>query len=229
MCKLKDFLMLTDKGYADLKKAIAACTLTNLALMLPFGVTVAIFGELLKPLMGQEISWAKMWALLGCGVVAAILVFLASKNDYKKTYVTSYLEAETARISVAEHIRKLPMSFFNSKDLSELTTNIMADCQTTEHVLSHIIPQLCANAISITLICAMLAVFDWRMALAVFCTVPVALLVILGSKKIQNKLSEKHVEAKLRASGQVQEYLEGIKVIKACGLDGSKFSALDSA
>lgn len=229
MRKLKEILMLTDKGYADLKKAIAACTLTNLSLLLPFGVTIQIFAELLKPLMGQEISWKNMWVLFGLSIVAAILVFLASKNDYKKTYVTSYMEAENTRISVSEHIRKLPMSFFNSKDLTELTTNIMADCQTTEQVLSHVVPQLCANGISITLACAVLAIFDWRIALSIFCTVPIALLIVLGSKKIQNRLSEKHVVSKLQASGQVQEYLEGIKVIKACGLDGAKFSALDDA
>ncbi len=229
MRRLKKALMLTDKGYSDLKKAIAACTLTNLSMMLPFIVTIQIFAELLKPLMGREISWTRMWILLGCGIVAAILVFICSKYDYKKTYVTSYMESENTRITVAEHIRRLPMSFFNSKDLSELTTNIMADCSTTEHILSHIVPQLVANAISITLICAMMAAFDWRMAIAVFCTVPVALLVVLGSKKIQDRLSEKQVESKLKASEQVQEYLEGIKVIKACGLDGSKFSALDDA
>ncbi len=229
MRRLKGFLTLTDKGYSDLKKAITACTVTNLALMMPFAVTIQIFAELLKPLMGREISWPKMWLFLGCGVAAAILVFFFSKNDYKKTYVTSYLEAETTRIRVAEHIRKLPMSFFNSRDLTELTTNIMADCSTTELVLSHVVPQLGANAISIPVICVMLAAFDWRMALAVFCTVPLAFLVVLGSKKIQTHLSEKHVEAKLKASSQVQEYLEGIKVIKACGLDGSKFSALDGA
>ncbi len=221
--------MLTDKGYSDLKKAVVACTITNLVLMLPFMVTIQVFAELLKPLMAQEISWARMWLLFGCGVVAAVLVFLASKNDYKKTYVTSYLESENSRISVAERIRKLPMSFFNSKDLSELTTNIMADCSTTEHVLSHLIPQLSANAISISIICIMMAAFDWRMALSVFITVPAALFIIMGSKKIQARLSEKQVEAKLKASDQVQEYLEGIKVIKACGLDGSKFSALDNA
>jgi len=226
MYNWKESLMLTDKGYKDLKKAVAACTITNLSLMLPFTVTIQIFAELLKPMMAQEISWTKMWFLFGCGLISAVLVFLASKNDYKKTYVTSYLEAENSRISVAERIRKLPMSFFNSKDLSELTTNIMADCSTTEHVLSHIIPQLSANAISITIICVMMALFDWRMALSVFITVPVALLVILGSKKTQARLSEKQVEAKLKASDQ---YLEGIKVIKACGLDGSKFSTLDDA
>jgi ATP-binding cassette subfamily B protein IrtB len=229
MRNLKDFLMLTDKGYSDLKKAIAACTLTNLSLMLPFVVTIQLFVELLKPLMGQEMSWTNMWILLGAGVISAVLVFLASKYDYKKTYVTSYIEAETTRITVAERIRKLPMSFFNTKGLSELTTNIMADVSTTEHVLSHIIPQLCANAISITVICTLLSVFDWRMALAIFFTLPLAFAVIWGSKRIQNRMSEKLVVAKLKASDQVQEYLDGIKVIKACGLSGSKFSALDGA
>lgn len=229
MFNLQTKLMLTDKGYGDLKKAIGACTITNLSLMLPFAITIQLFGELLKPLMGETISWTRMWTLFGFGIIGAILVFWAHKHDYKKTYVASYRESEATRTRVAEHIRKLPMSFFNQKDLTELTTNIMGDCATSEHVLSHIIPQLLANGISISIICVSLAFFEWRLALTVFCTVPLALLIILGSRKIQRIYSEKHVESKLRASGQVQEYLEGIKVIKSCGLDGSRFKALDSA
>lgn len=229
MFNLKEKLMLTDKGYRDLKKAILACTLTNLSLLFPFVATVQIFGELLKPLTGGQISWAKMWIYLGLGIIGAVLVFLASKNDYKKTYIASYTESEATRIRVAEYIRKLPMSFFNNKNLSELTTNIMGDCATTEHVLSHIIPQLIANGISIIIICLALAFFDWRLALTVFCTVPAAFLIVLVSRKIQRIFAEKGVKSKLGASEQVQEYLEGIKVIKSCGLDGEKFSALKSA
>ena len=229
MRKLKDFLMLTEKGYQDLTKAILACTLTNLSMMLPFFVTIQLFIQLLNPLLGEPLSIDQLWLLLGAGVASAVIVFIASKNDYKKTYVTSYIEAENSRISVIEKIRKLPMSFFNTKNLSELTTNIMGDCATTEHVLSHIIPQLLANGISITLVCVMMALFDWRMALSIFGTVPISLFVILGSKRLQNKLSEKFTLTRLEASDQVQEYLEGVKVIKACGLNGEKFSALDRA
>ncbi len=229
MFHMKDKLMLTDQGYSDLKKAIGACTLTNLSLMLPFCVTLQIFTELLRPLMGQEISWARMWIYLGFGILGAILVFLSSVNDYKKTYVASYMESEAIRTRVAEHIRKLPMSFFNNKNLSELTTNIMGDCATSEHVLSHIIPQLCANAISIVIICLLLSLFDWRLSLTVFCTVPVAFLIITLSRRVQRSYGEKHVNSKLAASDQVQEYLEGIKVIKSCGLDGEKFGVLKNA
>lgn len=229
MPKLQYALMLTDKGYKDLKKAIAACTLTNFSLMLPFGVMMQVIMELIKPFTGGELSWSRLWLLFGLGIVAAVIVFFCHKNDYKKTYVVSYMESENTRTSLAEHIRKLPMSLFNSKDLTELTTNLMGDVHTTEHVLSHIVPQVIANCISITAICLMLAIFDWRMALAVFITVPLAFFIIFASRKVYGKLHKKHVDSHLAASGQVQEYLEGIKVIRACNLDGEKFSALENA
>ena len=78
--KLKEFLFLSDKGYKDLKKAIVACTITNLALMLPFCVTVMLFSELLNPYVGKQIAWNHIWLLWGIGVVSAVLVFLAARN-----------------------------------------------------------------------------------------------------------------------------------------------------
>ena len=229
MSKLKEKLMLSEKGYSDLKKAITACTITNIALLLPSMVACLIFWELLKPFTGEAISWAALWKLLGLGLVAAILVFLAAKNDYRKTYIASYKEASTTRLRIAEHLRKLPMSFFNTKDLSDITTNMMADCSSMESMLSSTIPPLIANIISVTLTCVCLAFFDWRMALAIFCTMPVTFLIILCGRKLQLRLFDKQVDVKLEASSQIQECLEGIKIIKSCGLGGSRFDALDKA
>ena len=192
-------------------------------------VACLIFWELLKPFTGEAISWAALWKLLGLGLVAAILVFLAAKNDYRKTYIASYKEASTTRLRIAEHLRKLPMSFFNTKDLSDITTNMMADCSSMESMLSSTIPPLIANIISVTLTCVCLAFFDWRMALAIFCTMPVTFLIILCGRKLQLRLFDKQVDVKLEASSQIQEYLEGIKIIKSCGLGGSRFDALDKA
>jgi len=229
MPKLQSAFILNDKDYKDLKKAIAACTLTNFSMMLPFGVMIQMFIELIKPLTGGEISWNKMWLLFGAGIAAAVIVFLCNKNDYKKTYIVSYSQGESTRIALAEHIRRLPMSLFNSKDLSDLTTNLMGDVATSEHALSHVVPQLIANCMSVTVICLMMAVFDWRMALALFITVPLAFSIIVLSRRIYGRLHKKHMNAKLAASGQVQEYIEGIKVIRACNLDGKRFDALERA
>jgi ATP-binding cassette subfamily B protein len=229
MRKLQKAMMLTDKGYADLKKAIFACTLTNFSAILPFGVLLQFIMELLKPLSGGEVSWTRMWLLFGGGLVSLILVFLCQKNDYRKTYVASYTQSEEARVSIAEHIRRLPMSLFNSRDLTDLTTNLMGDVANREHTLSHLIPQLFANGISITFICAALAVYDWRMALAVFISVPAAFCVIAASRGLQGRFSRRHVAAKLAASDRVQEYIEGIKVIRACNMDGERFAVLENA
>ena len=226
---LKKTLMLSDKGYKDLKKAIIACTLTYLALFLPVMIAVQLFGEILKPLMGNEISWTKLWMLFGLGVAAAMIVFLAAKNDYKKTYIASYQESSNTRLRIAEYLRKLPMSFFNTKDLSEITTNMMADCSSMESMLSSTIPPLAANIFSITVTCIMLAFFDWRLALAIFGTLPISFLIVLAGRKLQRRMFGRQVEVKLSASNQIQEYLEGIKIIKSCGISGSRFSALDKA
>lgn len=230
MRKLQKVLFLSEKGYKDLKKAVFACTLTNLAMLLPFCVTVMIFSEILTPVAnGGSVQWNHIWLLWGAGILSAILVFLAAQNDYRKTYIASYQESNATRLRIADHLRKLPMSFFNTKDLSELTTNMMADCSSMESLLSSTIPPLIANGITVTITCILLAFFDWRLALCVFCTVPIAFLIIWLSRKRQIRLFEKQVDAKLKASDQVQEYLEGMKIIKFCGLRGSRFKTLDNA
>ena len=98
MSKLKEKLMLSEKGYSDLKKAITACTITNIALLLPSMVACLIFWELLKPFTGEAISWAALWKLLGLGLVAAILVFLAVSVLFKGDLLTSIFTTEKAVI-----------------------------------------------------------------------------------------------------------------------------------
>lgn len=229
MDKLKQWLFLSEKGWTDLKHAIRACTFSSLSLMLPFMVTVQVFIEVLKPLSGGEISWTHLWVLFGIGVISFFIVFALFRYDYGKTYVAAYSQSEKTRLGVAGHLRKLPLSFFNRKDLSELSTNMMGDCTNIEGMMTSVIPQIAANIISSTIVCVLLAFFDWRLALAVLITLPFALAVMWFSRKLQNRSFERHVDAKLKATAQTQEYLEGIKVIKSYGEGGTRFAQLKQA
>lgn len=229
MRSLKERLLLTDQGYKDLKRAIAACTFTNITLMLPFMITVMIFRELLLGITDGGLQTKNIICLWAVGIIAAIIVFFAAKNDYRKTYIASYRESNKTRENIAEHLIRLPMSFFNTRDLTEITANMMSDCSSMESMLSSTIPPLIANIISATLTCVMLAFFDWRLALCVFVTIPVAFLIILLSKKRQKALFAGQEEAKLDASARIQEYLEGIKIIKACNISGERFNVLNNA
>ena len=167
-----------------------------------------------------------MLLLFAAALGSAALYFAAYRNEYRKTYTAAYTESEKIRIDVAEHIRRLPLSFFNNKDLAELTTNIMADCTSIEHTMSHVVPELAANIITITVVSVLLAFYDWRMAAALFAALPIALALVLLSKGIQAKFGSRQVAAKLNAAERTQEYFEGIKVVKAFGLSGEKADAL---
>lgn len=105
----------------------------------------------------------------------------------------------------------------------------MADCASMESMLSSTIPPLIANVISVTLTCVCLAFFDWRMALALFATMPITFLIIWAGRNLQIRMFDRQVGIKLEASSQIQEYLEGIKIIKSCGLSGERFSTLNRA
>jgi ATP-binding cassette subfamily B protein len=227
-------LGLSDEGHKNFKRAVLAVVVSNFCLFLPFIVIIQTIITLLAPLMsgvpgGAALDRGRLWLLLALGLAAAVLYFLAYRSEYRKTYTTAYSESEKIRLDVAEHIRRLPLSFFNNKDLSELTTNIMADCGTVEHVMSHVSPILFGGLITDVCICALLALYDWRMALALFAALPIALVFILGSRKLQAVLGERHILAKLAVSDEVQEYLEGIKVVKAFGLSGEKSKTLERA
>lgn len=226
----KKILNLSDSGDKNLKKGIFAAVLTNLVLVIPFWIVMQCMNVIIAPLISDEpLNTDKLWILFGWSVATAILYFFVYKYEYDKTYTTAYSESESIRIEVAEHMRKLPLSFFNQKDLSELTSNIMADCASIEQTMSHVVPQMLANVITISITCILLAIYNWRMALALFCALPISYFVVFITMKIAKKFGERHVKTKLNVSGQVQEYLEGMKVVKAFGLSGEKSIKLESA
>ena len=226
----KKILMLSDIESKNLNQAIIACTLSNLTLMLPFIILLQVIMLLIEPLTNQiPVNVYYLWIMTGFGVLSAILFLVCYKREYKKTYTNAFSQAANTRIAVAEKLRKLPLSFFNRKDLSELTANIMGDCAVIENMLSHVIPQLIGYSVSSLITCCLLAFYDWRMAAAIFCTLPIAIIIVVAGKRLEQKLGEKHVQAKLAVSDEVQEYLDGIKIIKGFGLSGKKFNRLDKA
>ncbi|MDR2615061.1 MAG: ABC transporter ATP-binding protein/permease, partial [Oscillospiraceae bacterium] len=229
MFGIKKLLRLSDEGYRGLKGGVFAAVLSNLCMFLPFGVAVRVVTLLLQPLQdGGTLDTNQLWLWLCAGVAAAVLYFFVYTNEYRKTYTVAYGETEKIRIEVAEKLRRLPLSFFNRRDLSELTTNIMGDCSSIEHSMSHVLPNLLGGSVTVALVCVLLAFYDWRMALALFAALPVAFGLILVTKKLMS-IGDRHVQAKLNVAEQMQEYLEGIKVVMAFGLAGEKSAALKNA
>jgi len=214
---------LSRQGAKDLIVATISCVVHNLMLMLP----VSLLYFLVSDLYEGGVSQSHLWIYI-VGMIAGVLLILFSYRwVYGATYYATYKESSVRRISLAEKLRKLPLSYFGKKDLSDLTTTIMADCTTLEQSFSHWVPEFFGAMISTVLIAICLFVFDWRMALAAMWVLPVSLAIVAFSGKVQNYFTRKQTQAKLAVADGIQEALETMRDLKSNNAEGKYLDVLD--
>ncbi len=225
---LREMFSLSPQGVHDLKQGILWSAAANISLMLPVGLILMIIAELLKPLFGEPVSIPNVWLYTGLAAVILVLIYGVHLRQYTATYIAAYEESANRRITLAEKLRQLPLSYFGRKNLSELTTTMMGDCTALEHTFSHAIPQAFGAVIAILLVCIGLFCMEWRMALALFLALPLSLLLVLGSKRIQDRFSRDKITDKLIAADGIQECLETVKDIRSCGREEKYLADLDT-
>lgn len=214
---------LSRQGAKDLVIATVSCVVHNLTLMLP----VSLLYLLVSDLYAGGIPQNHLWIYI-VGMVAAVLLILFSYRwVYGATYYATYKESSVRRISLAEKLRKLPLSFFGKRDLSDLTTTIMADCTTLEQSFSHWIPEFFGSMISTVIVAVCLFVFDWRLALAALWVLPVSLAIVAFSGKVQNWFTRRQTEAKLAVAEGIQEALETMRDLKSNNAEEKYLDGLD--
>ena len=215
---------LSRQGAIDLIKGCIACMLQNLSLMLPVGLLYWLVSDLLNQTVidtGRVIFYS-----VGCAVAIALIV-LTTWFQYNATYFATYTESGKRRISLAEQLRKIPLSFFGKKDLADLTSTIMADCTFLEQSFSHFIPELVGSMISTVLIAIGLFVYDWRMACAALWVLPVSFAIVFFSAKVQEKLNNRQMEAKMACADGIQECIETVRDLKANNAEEAYLKGLD--
>ena len=224
---LRKLFALTEQGAKDLKKGIIASVFTSLSLMMPMGLLLMLVMQLLQPLLGMETATPSLGAYAGMCLVLLVIIFLTHYIQYRCTYIAAYAESAQRRIGLAEKLRTLPLSFFGKRDLSDLTTTMMSDCNDLERVFAYTIPQIFGTAISCVIVCLCLFFMDWRMALAILSPFVLAILVLVGSKRLQNHMDLKKIQSKLDAADGIQEFLESIRDLKANNQENSYLAGLD--
>lgn len=221
--KLQRKFALSRQGAKDLIKGCIACTLQNISFMLPVGLLYRLISELMS---GGIPSGSVLFYTTGC-ILCIGLILLTTWFQYNATYLATYTESGIRRISLAEKLRKLPLSFFGKKDLADLTSTIMADCTFLEQSFSHFIPELFGSIASTILIAVCLFFFDWRMAAAALWVLPVSFAIVFFSARIQELLSRRQMAAKMALADGIQECIETMQDLKANNAEQDYLSGLD--
>lgn len=209
--KLQHKYALSEQGAKDMVKAFGACTLANLAQMMPVGILFMMTGDLLNGALPRN----HVLIFIVGSVICLLLIALTEYLQYNATFFSTYVESGVRRRSLAEKLRKIPLSFFGKKDLADLTNTIMADCAMLETASSHWLPELVGAFISTTIVVISLFFFDARMALAAVWVLPVAFVIVFTSRYVMHTVNRRGSRYKVACLDGIQEALETVRDLKA--------------
>ena len=202
---------LTEQGAKDFIKTMIMNVLSNIALMVPVWLLYILVDDLLGD--GIPVSHYYLFAFGSLGII--VVLGLIYYIQYHCSYFLTYKESGKRRIALAERLRKLPLSFFSHKDLTDMTHVIMNDATAIEQSFSHFMPSFYGSMISTVIIMIPIFIMDWRMGFASLWVVPVSILIVFASKRAQNYFNRKKDKADLELQNNVQECIETIKDLKA--------------
>lgn len=220
--KLMHKYALSRQGAKDLIKGVIACTLQDIAFMIP----VTLLYLFVKDLLANSLKGKVLFYVIGA-VVCLLIVALVTYFQYNSTFLATYVETGTRRITLAEKLRKIPLSFFSKKDLADLTSTIMADCTYLETAFSHFIPPFVGSMISTVIVAISLFFFNAKMAIASLWVLPIALIIVGSSAKVQQKLSNKSMKAKMDCANGIQECIDTIADLKSNNAEERYLKTLD--
>ena len=217
--------------YSRLKNPILSTMLLNIINIVPFALSIEAINVIFKYFshIDTELNTTRLWQIFIIMLLYTTIMALAERKAYRANFRGAYNMSADGRIRFAEHLRKLPLGFLNKYDPADLSSMLITDFTMAETSISHHLPQLLGAIVMPLLAFLGLIWIDWRMATAMFISLPIAVFIIWITDKIQSRLSEKQIAAKVNAAARIEEYLQGIRIIKSYNLEGEKFNRLKKA
>ena len=160
-------------------------------------------------------------SIAGSGLLKSKAVMLQTEGGYDT--------CAKKRVEIAEHMRYLPMGYFNANSLGQITsitTNIM---ESLENIATRVVMLVCDGLLTTSLIVIMLFFFDWRIACVLLCGFSLFLFANSRLRIASEKVSGKKIRADERLVEKVLEYLQGMTEVKAYRLTGVKSKELNEA
>lgn len=163
--------------------------------------------------------------ILTCGM--GIAVCLALKALFYglsiwKAHDVAYGSLTEIRVDIIEHLKTLPLGFFQKRKTGDLANIINHDVEEVEIYLAHALPEIVSATLVPAVIFIVVLLIDWRLGLALVCTVPLMFLFSNKAAKIFSGSFTHYWESTKKLSEDLLEYISTISVIKAFSREEQK-------
>ena len=223
MVNLQQKYALSDEGAKSMVIAAIANIFYNLVLFAP----VVLLYFLVKDILAKTLEGSASFYISGICIWFALMIITAV-IQYNTCFFSTYKESGVRRITLAEKLRRLPLSFFAKRDSADLTSAMMDDAASIEQASSHFIPQFLGSIVSTCILAVCLFFINWKMALAVTWCLPISLVIVAFSSKVQYKLGKKKSAAAIEMTEKIQECLETVRDLRQNNAQQSYFDGVKS-
>ena len=184
---------------------------------------------MLKALLASEIRMEDIFLSLGIMLLSILGISLIKSKSMMLQTEAGYDTCARKRVEIAEHLRYLPMGYFNQNSLGQISSVATNTMQMLENVATRVIMQVSEGLLTTSLIILMLFFFDYRIALVLLTGFVLFLFCNSALQKAAGKLSGRKIEAEASLVEKVLEYLQGMAEVKAYHLSGEKSRELNEA
>lgn len=207
--KIQRHFSLTDKGTTNIFKAARVSFCKYLTFMLP---PMLVF-TFLRDFTNNQLN--SLYFYLGVLVALALFMYLVVAREYKLTYDVTYEESTNLRVELARKIKDLPLSYFSTHNLSDLSQTVMMDVSNIEMAISHAVPETMGFLAFFVIVSIMLCLGNLVLGLCVVLPIWLALALMFISKKMQTRNVKKYYERLLDNANSFQEAFEMQQEIKS--------------
>lgn len=133
------------------------------------------------------------------------------------------------RIEIAEHLRYLPMGYFNANSIGEISSVTTNTMESLGDVATRVVMLTTQGILETAMIVLMILLFDWRIGLISAAGVVAFFGINSIMQKAGKKESERKVVCDTELVSQIMEYIQGISEVKSYNLIGAQTKRLNDA
>lgn len=159
-------------------------------------------------------------------VIAIVIAVICKRSSTVLQTEGGYNASAFTRIKIAEHLRYLPMGYFNSNSIGEISSVTTNTMESLGDIAARVVMLTTQGILETLMIIIMLLVFDWRIGLISAAGVLIFFGVNSMMQNAGKKDSEQKVVCDTELVSQIMEYLQGISEVKSYNLLGKQAKRL---
>lgn len=183
----------------------------------------------IQALLNQNVTMETLWTSLGMIVISLVITIIINMRATMLQTRAGYRACANKRIEIAEHLRYLPMGWFNDNSLGEVTAVTTNTMENIANIATRVVMVTTRGFLTSGIIAVMLLLFDWRMGLITLAGLVLFFTINAAMQRAEQTLAQRKCNADERLISKVLEYVQGIAEVKNFDLTRSSTTQVHNA